>query len=160
MKRLFRYWDPLKWSVDTMGTLISVSEAQKVRTLPSLLASTIRAASCLRSSLGAFSMPPLSGCTVAASSRPWSCPTTAPMPSCAAASLLHHPSRSQGWDHLHQQAQALHRRGQIDAMAGWSPGAGTMAKPATTLPGGPPAPRQVTFSDPLVSTPSHQEQPS
>jgi hypothetical protein len=38
------------------------------------------------------------------------------------------------------------------------PSAGMMAKPATACCSSPPAPRRVLFSDPLVSTPSCQEQ--
>jgi hypothetical protein len=49
------------------------------------LASTTRAASCQTSSLGTSSVPPSSGCSAVASSRPWSTPTTAPTLSYTAA---------------------------------------------------------------------------
>jgi hypothetical protein len=126
------------------------------------LASTTRAASCQRRFLGASSARSLSGCTAAASSPPAVAlrqPLRHPAPWLL---LLHHPSQGLGMRSSSSAGSSPACTRSQTMQSGTKrqpPSTDMLAKLANACCGGPPAPRRVSFSDPLVSTPSHQEQP-
>ncbi len=103
--------------------------------LPLLCLGTILAPTCPASCQPSCSPPTSSGSVGAAWFHPFSCSTMAPMRSCTTAPLLHHPIGS---------------RDEVVALAADdAPG-----RPLGSRPGGLAATKRVSFSDPLVSSPS------
>jgi hypothetical protein len=110
---------------------------------------TILAPSYRRSCQATSSPPPLSGPVGALSSHPFSCSTTAPMPSCAAAPCSF-TIRVRSRDEVITVSR-LKACTAADATPGSLHRCG---RPTGSHPGGPAATNQVSFSDPLVSSPS------
>jgi hypothetical protein len=110
---------------------------------------TILAPSCRTSCHATSSPPPLSGSVGAASSHPFSRSMTAPTPSCAGTPLLH-TIRVGSRDEVITVSR-LKACTAADATPG-SPR--RHGRPPGSYPGRPTATKRVSFSDPLVSSPS------
>ncbi len=121
------------------------------------LATIIWVTCCLRSCQLTSSAPPSYGYAKAASSPLSSAPMMAPTLSWAGDPA---PSPSESGQGMRSSLSAAWKLARTDAKLGspryrrrW-PGPGAGAKPATARPGGPAATKRVSFSDPLVSSPS------